>query len=250
MTRIIVAGASGQTGAAVVAAAQNHPDMDFVAGIGRAAGADLPTRQSVADAPAAEALIDFTSPAAAVTIAKECADRALPLVTGTTGLSPADQAVIATAAKTIPVVQSGNFSLGVNLLMALVEQTAAKLEEFDIEIAEAHHRRKVDAPSGTALMLGEAAAHGRKTSLQEKGAFARHGQTGPRAVDEIGFSVTRGGGVFGDHDVVFLAEDEVLTLSHRALNRSLFAQGALRAAQWIVGKPAGLYTMRDVLDLA
>ncbi|MEM9421782.1 MAG: 4-hydroxy-tetrahydrodipicolinate reductase, partial [Pseudomonadota bacterium] len=159
------------------------------------------------------------------------------------------QAVLQQAALSVPVVQSGNFSLGVNLLMALVEKTAAKLNEFDIEVTEVHHRRKVDAPSGTALMLGEAAAHGRGTSLSERGVFTRHGQVGPRSPEEIGFSVVRGGGVYGDHDVSFMSDDEVITLSHRALSRTLFAQGAIRAARWVVGRPPGLYSMRDVLEI-
>ena len=251
--RVIVAGAAGQTGGAVARAAEASKAHEFVVGVDRVVamggGDGLPSLRSVADAPEADVVIDFTVPDAAVEVADQAADRGFALVTGTTGLNDDQQAAIKKASEIIPVVQSGNYSLGVNLLMALVQQAAAKLPGFDVEVTEAHHRRKVDAPSGTALMLGEAAAHGRGTSLEERGLFTRHGQVGPRTDEEIGFSVIRGGGVFGDHDVAFMSDDEVITLSHRALSRTLFAQGALHAARWVVGKSPGLYSMRDVLEL-
>ena len=147
------------------------------------------------------------------------------------------------------IVKSGNFSLGVNVLLGLVAQAAAALgpEAYDIEIFEAHHRRKIDAPSGTALMLGEAAAGGRGGDLRDLQTRARDGLTGPRREGTIGFSVARGGGVVGEHSVMFAAEDEILTLSHSARDRSLFARGAVEAAAWLFEKPAGLYDMQDVL---
>ncbi|HYD43839.1 MAG TPA: 4-hydroxy-tetrahydrodipicolinate reductase, partial [Phenylobacterium sp.] len=151
----------------------------------------------------------------------------------------------------IPIVYSRNYSLGVNLLMGLVEQAARALSagSYDIEVAEAHHRRKVDAPSGTALMLGEAAARGRGVTLADVAQRGRDGITGARRVGDIGFSVVRGGGIFGEHQVLFAAEDEVLSLTHTALSRGLFARGALEAARWVKGRPPGLYDMQDVLGL-
>jgi 4-hydroxy-tetrahydrodipicolinate reductase len=149
-------------------------------------------------------------------------------------------------------VRSGNFSLGVNILIGLVEQAAHRLDarDWDIEITEAHHKKKIDAPSGTALMLGRAAADGRGVRLEEVEAPPRAGQTGPRRAGDIGFAVIRGGGIVGEHSVLFAAEDEVLTLSHSARDRGLFARGAVEAAVWAAGRPAGLYGMDDVLGLA
>ena len=153
-------------------------------------------------------------------------------------------------AKRIAIVRSGNFSLGVNVLAALVEQAAARLGAgWDIEITEAHHRRKIDAPSGTALLLGEAAAHGRNAPLSELRLKPYDGVTGERPEGRIGFSVIRGGGIVGEHDVRFVAEREALTLSHTAFDRAVFADGALAAAAWAADKPPGLYSMRDVLGL-
>lgn len=252
--RIILAGATGQTGGTIAVNVQQHPDFCLTAGIShnRPAGDKSPSFLIVTrleEAPEADVVIDFSHADLTPTLAKACADRVTPLVTGTTGLSADQQKVLTEVSGTIPVLQSGNMSLGVNLLMALVEQAAERLSGYDIEVTEAHHRRKKDAPSGTALMLGEAAAKGRGTTLTQAGTFARHGQTGPRKDGEIGFSVIRGGGVRGDHDVGFYGENEVLSLSHRALDRNLFAQGALQAAKWIHDQPPGFYSMRDVLAL-
>ena len=149
----------------------------------------------------------------------------------------------------IAIVRSGNYSLGVNILAGLVEQVARRLgpEDWDVEIFEAHHKRKIDAPSGTALMLGEAAARGRQTELAAVQVRARDGITGTRPDGAIGFSVMRGGGIVGEHQVTFAADDEILTLSHSARDRSLFARGAVAAALWVAGKPPGLYDMMDVL---
>jgi 4-hydroxy-tetrahydrodipicolinate reductase len=198
---------------------------------------------------ACDVVIDFTTPDASVALARTAAARGGPaLVIGATGLSDAQLAAIGKAAETAPIVQTYNYSLGVNMLAGLVRQAAKALgPDYDIEIFEAHHRRKVDAPSGTALMLGEAAAAGRGVSLSNTQRRARDGITGARPEGEIGFSVMRGGGIVGDHSVSFIADDEILTLSHSARDRSLFARGAVAAARWVAGKPPGLYTMADVL---
>jgi 4-hydroxy-tetrahydrodipicolinate reductase len=206
---------------------------------------------SVADAlAAADVVIDFTIGAASAELAKLAAARGGPaLVIGSTGFSEADLAAIAEASQKIAILRAGNFSLGVNMLMGLVEQAARALpsRDYDIEVFEAHHKRKVDAPSGTALMLGEAAARGRGVQLSQVARHAREGLTGPRPDQEIGFSVMRGGGIVGEHSVAFVAEDEILTISHSARDRSLFARGALQAALWLAGKPPGAYDMQDVL---
>ncbi len=199
---------------------------------------------------AADAVIDFTAPDASVDLAGHAADRGgVALIIGTTGLSPGQEAAVAAAAERIAVVRSGNFSLGVNVLLGLTEQAARRLDaaDWDAEILEAHHRRKLDAPSGTALMLGEALARGRGVALKDVRASVRDGVGDPRRSGDIGFAVLRGGGVVGEHSVAFLTEDEQITLSHSARDRSLFARGALAAARWVVGKPPGLYDMQDVL---
>ena len=168
---------------------------------------------------------------------------------GSTGFSDEQLARIDAAATKIAIVRSGNYSLGVNMLMGLVRQAAAALpaEDWDIEVYEAHHKRKVDAPSGTALMLGEAAAEGRGVKLTEVSDRGRDGVTGPRKEGDIGFSVVRGGGIIGEHSVIFAGESESLTLSHSAIDRGLFARGAIAAAVWVKGQPPGLYDMQDVL---
>jgi 4-hydroxy-tetrahydrodipicolinate reductase len=198
----------------------------------------------------ADVVIDFTVPAATAELAAAAAARGGPaLVLGCTGYDAAQLAAIAEAARKVPIVRAGNFSLGVNMLMGLVEQAARTLgpDTYDAEVFEAHHRRKVDAPSGTALMLAEAAARGRGVELSKVARHTRDGITGERPVGEIGFSVLRGGGIVGEHSVVFAAEDEILTLSHSARDRSLFARGAVAAARWVTGKPPGEYDMQDVL---
>ncbi len=199
---------------------------------------------------AADVVVDFTAPAAAVWHAELAAQQGCALLIGTTGLQPDDLAKIAQAAERTAILQAANTSLGVNLLLALVQQAAAKLpESYDIEVLEMHHRHKVDAPSGTALALGEAAARGRGIALEDQAAWARHGQTGARRIGDIGFAVLRGGDVAGDHSVIFAAEGERLELGHRASSRAVFVEGAVTAARWLAGKPAGLYSMRDVLGL-
>lgn len=198
----------------------------------------------------ADVVLDFTTPAASVALAEAAAGRDGPaVVIGTTGFSDEDLSRLAHAARRVAFVRAGNFSLGVNMLMGLVEQAARALgpESYDIEVFEAHHRRKVDAPSGTALMLAEAAARGRNQDLARVGRRARDGITGERPPGEIGFSVLRGGGIVGEHSVTFAAEDEMLVLSHSARDRGLFARGAVAAALWVAGKPFGAYDMQDVL---
>ena len=255
--RIGVAGALGRMGRALTELADARSDVEIAALFGRLelAGQALGERSLVtADAAlgGCEVVIDFTTPKASIALAAAAAARGGPaLVIGSTGLSEDDLAAIAAASTKVAIVRSGNFSLGVNLLLGLVEQAARTLKgsDWDIEVFEAHHRRKVDAPSGTALMLGEAAARGRKISLAASSERDRDGLTGPRAPGAIGFSVMRAGGIVGEHSVVLAAEDEILTLSHSARNRSLFARGAIEAAIWVAGRPPGLYDMMDVLGL-
>jgi 4-hydroxy-tetrahydrodipicolinate reductase len=197
-----------------------------------------------------DVVIDFSTAEASVALAKSCAERGGPaLVIGSTGFSVEQDAEIATAAERIGIVRSGNFSLGVNMLIGLVEHAALRLDarDWDIEITEAHHRRKVDAPSGTALMLGEAAAAGRGRELSELRSAPYDGVGDPRETGRIGFSSIRAGGIVGEHTVLFASEDEVLTLSHSAIDRSLFAKGAVAAAAWVRNRRPGLYDMQDVL---
>ena len=264
---IAIAGAGGRMGRALVRAATDDPRFVVCGGTersdGQFLGIDLGALAGVAPlmmntsgaanlaADKAEIWIDFTAPAA--TIAALDALAGTPVkgaVIGTTGLSATQEGQVAAHAKRIAIVRSGNFSLGVTLLAALVEQAAQRLgPEWDIEVTEAHHRRKVDAPSGTALLLGEAAAHGRNVKLKDARLPPHDGITGERKPGGIGFSAIRGGGIVGEHDVRFIAEREVITLSHQALDRAVFADGALAAAHWVSGKPPGLYSMRDVLGL-
>ncbi len=198
----------------------------------------------------ADALIDFTAPAATVEHAALCAELGCAHIIGTTGLSVDQETQIQKAAERVAVVLSPNMSVGVNALMALVEKTAALLDEsYDIEIVEMHHRHKVDAPSGTALGLGRAAAKGRKIDLDDVAEKVRDGRPGPRKAGSIGFATLRGGDVVGDHTVIFAADGERLELTHKASSRALFARGAVRAARWTKDKMAGLYSMRDVLGL-
>lgn len=198
----------------------------------------------------AQAVIDFTTPEATVGFAGLAAQARVVHVIGTTGLSDDDLAKIEAAARHAVIVKAGNMSLGVNLLVGLTRKVAAALgEDFDIEIHEAHHRMKADAPSGTALMLGEAAAEGRGVSLSDVSDRGRDGITGPRKPGDIGFSVTRGGDIIGEHDVLFAGSGERISLRHVATDRAIFARGALRAALWGQDKKPGLYDMADVLGL-
>jgi 4-hydroxy-tetrahydrodipicolinate reductase len=197
-----------------------------------------------------DAVLDFTAPAASVEHAVLAAAHGTIHVIGTTGIDAAGADAIRAAARKAPIVWAPNMSVGVNLLMALVEQTAARLDpRYDIEILEMHHRHKVDAPSGTALGLGQAAAKGRGVALDAAARRVRDGHTGPREKGTIGFAVLRGGDVVGDHSVIFAGEGERIELTHRAAGRQIYAQGAVRAALWARGRKPGLYSMRDVLGL-
>lgn len=197
-----------------------------------------------------DAVIDFTSPAATVEMAGLAANARIVHVIGTTGLSESDEAAINAAARHATVIKAGNMSLGVNLLTAVTRRIAEALDaDFDIEVVEMHHRHKVDAPSGTALMLGAAAAEGRGIDLSSHSVRARDGHTGPRNRGDIGFATLRGGSVIGDHTVIFAGEGERIEVTHRAADRSVFARGAVKAAIWGQGKGPGLFNMIDVLGL-
>ncbi|RRN61896.1 4-hydroxy-tetrahydrodipicolinate reductase [Caulobacter sp. 602-1] len=251
--KIAIAGANGRMGQAVAKALEGRADAIVTARFERPGvdGAGLVSRDEALAT--TDAVIDFTLPEASVLLAEAAAAKGGPaLVIGSTGFSDEQLARIDEASKTIAIVRSGNYSLGVNMLMGLVRQAAAALpaQDWDIEVFEAHHKRKIDAPSGTALMLGEAAAEGRGVGLGQVADRARDGVTGPRKEGAIGFSVVRGGGIIGEHSVIFAGESESLTLSHSAIDRGLFARGAIAAAVWVKGKPPGLYDMQDVLGFS
>ena len=251
VVRLAIAGALGRMGQAVARAAEGRSDLVVSARFDRpgVSGPGLVSQEEALGS--ADVVIDFTVPEGSVALAEQAAQRGGPaLIIGSTGLSSDQIARIDQAAASIAIVRSGNFSLGVNMLLGLVERAARSLPAgFDIEIFEAHHRRKVDAPSGTALMLGEAAARGRGVNLSEVRVAGRDGLTGPRPEGAIGFSVLRGGGIIGAHSVIFAGDEEVLTLSHAASDRGLFARGALAAAVWAAGRSPGRYDMQDVLGL-
>jgi 4-hydroxy-tetrahydrodipicolinate reductase len=198
----------------------------------------------------ADAVIDFTVPAATVAHAKVAAQHGVPMVIGTTALDPQQTAAVHEAATKTAILWAANMSLGINILLALVEKTAAMLDPaYDIEVLEMHHRHKIDAPSGTALALGRAAAAGRQVKLEEVWRKSRDGHTGARPSGEIGFATLRGGEEVGVHTVMFAAAGERLELSHRSFSRETYAAGAIHAAQWLAGKKPGLYGMKDVLGL-
>ncbi len=236
-----ISGARGRMGRAVSQVLDAREDVVVAARFDRGETVDLQL---------CDVIIDFSTPEASVALARACAEADGPaLVIGSTGLSPEQLAEIEAAADKIAIVMSGNFSLGVNILIGLVEHAALRLDarDWDIEVLETHHRRKVDAPSGTALMLGEAAANGRGRDLSELQSAPYDGITGPREPGKIGFASLRAGGVIGEHTVMFASEDEMLTLSHSAIDRSLFAKGAVAAAAWVRNRRPGLYDMQDVL---
>lgn len=264
--RIVVTGAAGRMGRMVVRAIHETTGMTLCGALeredspwvgqdpGPLAGCPASGLSIVADPLPlmlnADAIIDFSSPAATVELAALAAQARIVHVIGTTGLNDEDLDRINAAARHAAIVRSGNMSLGVNLLAALTRRAAAALsDEFDIEIVEMHHRMKVDAPSGTALMLGEAAAAGRGVALKNHSARARDGITGPRRKGDIGFASLRGGAVVGDHTVIFAGEGERIVLAHQAEDRAVFAYGALKAARWGHGRKPGLYSMADVLGL-
>lgn len=264
--RIVIAGAAGRMGRALVALVHAAPgavvggalerpgsphiggDAGELAGVGRLgiAISDQPLETLLH----ADAVIDFTAPASTVQLAELAAQARIVHIIGTTGLQPDHIKEIDAAARHAVIVRSGNMSLGVNLLAGLVQKVAAALgPEYDIEILEMHHRMKVDAPSGTALLLGDAAARGRGIDLAAHSQRVRDGHTGARKPGDIGFAALRGGTVVGDHDVIFAGPGERLVLTHKAEDRGIFARGALRAAMWGAGKKPGHYSMADVLGL-
>lgn len=255
MTAIGIFGARGRMGQAIAGVADaaglviaGGTDGKAEGTIG-AAGAPITTDPGTL-ATRADVLIDFSVPAALRAHLDLCIAAGKPLLIGTTGLETEHQAAIDAAAARIAVLQTGNTSLGVNLLAALVREAAARLgDDWDIEIAEMHHRHKVDAPSGTALLLGQAAAQGRGIDLASHSARGRDGITGARRPGDIGFASLRGGSVAGDHLVILAGENERIELGHRAESRVIFARGAVKAAQWLIGKAPGRYTMADVLGL-
>ena len=236
-----------------IAAAIGETGGTLAGGVDRSAGmvGGLPIGDDAAAlAGQSDVLIDFSSPAALEAHLAAAVAAGQPIVIGTTGLQPEHHAAIDAAAGNIAVLQTGNTSLGVNLLAALVRDAAARLgPDWDIEIVEMHHRHKVDAPSGTSLLLGQAAAAGRNVKLEEVADRGRDGITGPRADGAIGFAALRGGSVAGDHMVILAGEGERIELGHRAESRAIFAKGAVKAALWLAGRPAGRYSMADVLGL-
>lgn len=263
MTRLAVLGATGRMGRAVLDVVLRSQDLQLVAAMGRAGSAALGTDAGTlvgqrpcgvavaapadADLASADVVIDFSLP--------EALESALPflgnaaLVSGTTGLSAALSAQVAAHAQRAPVLQAANFSTGVHVLHHLVALAARALPDFDIEVVEAHHRRKQDAPSGTALFLAESAATARNQHLSDVIRNGREGRTGERPVGEIGVHAIRGGDVVGEHTVGLYGSGERIALSHVASSRATFAEGAVRAARWIAGRKAGTYTMADVLGL-
>ena len=241
--KIAIVGAAGRMGRKLCELAAGT-DMEVVSKVDAAEGYDKTWGEGV------EGVIDFSWHAAVPDGVSKAAKEGIPYVIGTTGLTPAEQEAVDAAAKKIPVVQSGNYSLGINLLIGLVRKAAAMLGPgYDIEVVEMHHRHKKDAPSGTALMLAKAAAEGRGVDFAKNAVFGRSGETGERCTDEIAVHALRGGSVVGDHTVMFAGDLERVELVHKAQDRAAFAAGALKAAAWAAGKAPGLYTMRDVLGL-
>ena len=247
--RWVMVGAAGRMGQTITQLASTQPEFHCVGAIDRTVDAARSITTDLASVlPGAQVMIDFSSPSQTAANLARCAEHGVAALIGTTGLGADVEAAAAAAAQRIPVLIAANTSLGVTLLAELVRAAARALpENFDIEIFEGHHRHKKDAPSGTALALGRAAAEGRGQTLGEV-AVAPRG-TGERKIGEIGFSVLRAGDIVGDHAVYFAAEGERLVLQHQATDRSIFARGALQAARWLLGRPAGRYSMADVIGL-
>lgn len=266
--KLVVVGAAGRMGQALIRLIQATEGLTLHAAVARPGSAFIgkdageiaglgPIGIPVTDDPLsaflhADGVIDFTTPATSITFADLAAQARIVHIIGTTGCSAEDETRFKAAGRHARIVKSGNMGLGINLLSVLVEQAARALPpaDWDIEVLEMHHKHKVDAPSGTALLLGEAAAKGRGIDLGDHSVRVRDGYTGPRPAGSIGFATLRGGAVIGDHSVIFAGEGERLTLSHSAGDRSLFARGALQAALWARDKKPGLYSMLDVLGLS
>ncbi len=263
---IAVMGVAGRMGRELVRAVNNAEGCRVAGGtepegsdalghdIGTLAGLGPLGIQVTSDAEAiigqVDGILDFTVPAASVSFARLAADAGIVHVMGTTGYTESEEAAVAEAATKATIVKAGNMSLGVNLLLELTKKVSAALDEdYDIEVVEMHHRYKVDAPSGTALMLGEAAADGRNIALKDRSVRVRDGQTGERRRGDIGFAALRGGNVVGEHSVIFAADGERIEIAHRATDRGIFARGAVKAGLWARDKDPGLYSMVDVLGL-
>ena len=257
--KITVAGAAGRMGQMLIREIARTEGASLAAALEGPGSNQLGTEAAkgvkiAADAAqaigAGQAVIDFTVPAATVAHAKIAAEKGVAMVIGTTGLDPEQTRAVHACAAKVPILWAANMSLGVNVLLALVEKTASMLDPaYDIEVLEMHHRHKIDAPSGTALALGRSAAAGRKVKLEDVWRKSRDGHTGARPSGEIGFATLRGGEEVGVHTVMFAAAGERLELSHRSFSRETYASGAVRAALWLKGKKAGLYGMKDVLGL-
>lgn len=244
--RIILCGAGGRMGKMVASLAAERGET-VVCGIElQPMSAEFPVYTKIGDAAEeADVLIDFSSADGVAERLGFAKRRRLPVVLAQTGFTAADEEQIAIDSRTIPIFKTGNLSVGINLLEILVARAASALKDFDVEIVERHHSRKKDAPSGTALMLAESV---RRASADEKeNVYSRHGMVGERQKKEIGIHAVRGGTIVGEHEVMFAGEDEIVTLSHSARSRGVFANGALRAASWLISKPAGLYDMHDLL---
>lgn len=265
--RIGIVGGAGRMGRQLIAEVLDHSDLTLAGAVdhpnsvvknqdlGILAGKDATGQLLTTDTESlfqkSDAIIDFTAPSATMQFTALAAQHKIIHVVGTTGLNAEQEHLLQQTAQVAPVIYAANYSVGVNLLAGLVEQAAKILppEDFDIEIWEAHHKHKVDAPSGTALALGKAAAKGRGIQHDKKAAYARHGHTGAREDGTIGYSVARGGDIVGDHRVLFAGLGEQIELRHTATDRRIFARGALRAALWARTQRPGLYSMRDVLGL-
>jgi len=268
MTKIAVSGVAGRMGGNIARLVYESSDLELVGAVeapgnpavGKTVGEVLGLKgadvkiESEAQAAVkdkARVFIDFTAPEATVNAVKQCADCGVKAVVGTTGLSKAQVASLAQAAQKVAVVFAPNMSLGMNLLRKLVHMASGALgEDYDIELVEAHHRMKADAPSGSALMLGRAAAEGRGWDLDSVAVYGREGRTGPRPTDQIGIMTIRGGDIVGDHTVIFAGSGERIELRHQAHTRDTFANGALRAARWVADKEPNLYSMSDVLGIS
>jgi 4-hydroxy-tetrahydrodipicolinate reductase len=265
VTRVAVAGAAGRMGRALVEALDGHPEarlavaleMPGSPAVGQDAGLAVGCRTGVSictelDALAgADVLIDFTRPEGTLAHLAVCRRYGVRAVIGTTGFDAAGRHLVEQSASVLPIVMSPNFSVGINLLLQLLDTAARALgDNYDVEVIEAHHRYKVDAPSGTALRLGEVVAHALGRDLGDCAVYGREGITGERDARTIGFATVRGGDVVGDHTVLFAGTGERIELTHKASSRGTFAVGALRAACWLMDRPAGAYDMRDVLGLA
>lgn len=264
---IAILGASGRMGRALIEATLRSPGLKLGAALERAGSSTIGvdagalvgapacgvavSDQLAAVMPVAQVLVDFTAPVATLAALDACVAAGRAIVIGTTGFTPEQKLVIDAAARRIPICMAANYSIGVNVCLRLLEVAATALgPAYDVEIVEAHHKHKVDAPSGTALALGEAVANALGRDLRANAVYGREGQTGARDPNTIGFATVRGGDVVGDHTVMFLGDGERVEISHRATNRANFANGALRAAAWLAGRKPGLYSMRDVLELA